>query len=407
MRKIIGYLQLNEIGFLEVLFALFPILLGYSYFGLPGDVVILLLLDVIALFKRKKFFCPTILTILFGYILLHELIIYLLYTDGPQYMLNAMISTLVVFISIPILASAINPQKLAGSFNLVAIICIIGIIYHFLVVSSGGVVNTIRIPFLSASEDSRFFQDSYRPLSFFWEPQSYCSFMLVPLYLSLLNKRYLWTIVIVLSMFLSTSTTGIILAPIVLLTYAFVQNSSKRVKVAFVILTVAIAYSLFSLSIFEQGVEKLENVDASTNVRLTSGIEYISHLKSEDLIFGIPSPNPTVYWRSGGVLGADLIEGRDSQAVFIPTFWLVIIKFGVIGIFLYLMAFFYPVKREKSTIIYVVPLFVSMFSNPDYINSAFALEIIVLYSQIRPKCLSKRKVLETQSINTQPKADIL
>lgn len=199
----------------------------------------------------------------------------------------------------------------------------------------------------------------------------------------MINKRFIWTIIIVLSMMLSTSTTGIILAPVVLLTYAFTQNKSTKVKIGYLFLTIAVGWLLFNLSIFEQGVDKLENVDASTNMRLTSGLEYIKHLDKTFLIFGIPSANPTDFFLSGGVRGADLSVGLNSGSIYISTFWLVLIKFGIIGLFLYILSICYPARKNKETLLYIVPLLCGLFSNPDFINSAFALEVIVLYTMIK------------------------
>ena len=399
MNRVIHYLCLDKIGFLELLFSFFPITLGYWYFGIPGDIFMLLLMDFFALTRKPKIYIPTILKIFFFYVIIHEIIIFYFVAGQPIYMLNAIMTHIVVFVSIPLLSSAINLNRLIGSFNIVAIICIVGIVYHFLLISIGGVCSRIRLPLLYAPPSSRFFQESLRPLSFFFEPQSFCSFMLIPLYFSVMKKKILWASIIILSMFLSTSTTGIILAPVVLLTYAYTQNKKSRVKLYYTLLTVIFIYILSTLSIFEQGVEKLQNTDASTNMRLSSGLEYLKHIDLSYCLLGIPAANPTDFFMMGGVKGANLYLSLNSGSVFLATFWLLLIKFGVIGLLLYLGTLIYPMKIDRRTMLYGIPLMVGMFSNPDFINSAFAVELIILYSQIKTKKLTNRYAYESFDIN--------
>lgn len=63
MKKIIQYLGLNKVGFLELLFAVTPILIGYGFNGLPLSLIMYIILIVVAAFRRnalpmqlKKFF---------------------------------------------------------------------------------------------------------------------------------------------------------------------------------------------------------------------------------------------------------------------------------------------------------------------------------------------------------------
>jgi hypothetical protein len=391
MNKLLKYLQLNNIGFLELLFACYPILLCYNYWGIPGDVFVIIVIDIVAIIRRPRAKCPGVLALFFAYVLIHELVVFFFCTNQPTYMLNSIISMVVRFISIPLIISAINPGKIAGAFNLVAIACIIGIFYHVSIILAGGTCSPIQIPGLYAPMESRFFQESPRAISFFFEPQAYCSFMLIPLFFSVRDRKVLWTTIIIVSMFASASTTGIILAPVVLLTYAFTQKTSLKIKLFYVVLTVSFIYALFSLSLFEQGVDKLQNTEASTNERLSSGINYVSHVDPSYLILGIPSANPTDYYLDGGLtFGADLHVGRFSQSLYISTFWLILIKFGIVGLLMYLGIYLKPLKYNKSTMLLVTPLICAMFSNPDYINSAFVTQVVLLYSLIKKQIHLKK-----------------
>ena len=52
MKKIIDYLHLKDVGFFELMFAMYPIILGYQYGGIPMQLVMLLIMDIIAILTQ-------------------------------------------------------------------------------------------------------------------------------------------------------------------------------------------------------------------------------------------------------------------------------------------------------------------------------------------------------------------
>lgn len=192
MKRIISYLHLKEVGVFELLFVMYPILSGYRYGNIPMLLVILLLLDVVAIYKgrlRVRFDAKYLKLAAF-FVVFHETILFVTMKSIPSYFVNLYISYIVIFLSIYLVAPMLNYRKLIGSFSWIAIISIGGLLYQYMILLGGGSVTPIPLPFLPAlDEGTRVYSFLNRPSSFFWEPQSFCSFMFVPLFLALYEKK--------------------------------------------------------------------------------------------------------------------------------------------------------------------------------------------------------------------------
>ncbi len=381
VKAITKYLLLNKADAFSLFVALYPILAGYTWGRLHGNMIFIMGLAIWALVGRRKAkFSMLWLKALIGFVMLHEL---LLMTMIPvqSYFINNTISIVIISLSIIPIAKSLDYQKFVGALNWVAILSIVGILYQFTMVLKGIPVSPIKIPFLPDMESgTRLYEESIRPSSFFWEPAAFVTFLMVPLFVSLYEKKYIWTAILALSMFLSTSSTGILMSMVMLAIYILTQKVKFWTRVLVVILGIGLAYSLTHLSYFEAGVQKIENTDLEENARLMNGIFLYKALSPQEVLFGINAANIDEYYLNNG--GYYIGAGN----VFIPSFWLTLAKYGIIGVFLFLIVYISLVKKDKTLLPYIIVLFVSMFFQSISIGSSgFAFQLIFLYLYVNRK----------------------
>lgn len=274
--KKIRYFHLNEIGGLELLFAFYIILTGYSYGPVSFTWLVLLIMDIWAI-KRKvvfSYFKPILYLLLFY--LIHELIVLAFYSGFASYHINRVFSSLIVLSSVFIIVPALDYKKMVGSLYVVAIISMAGLLYHYLLLASGRFsdIHPLTLPFLpEMSTESRSFEIILRPTSFYWEPAVYATFMMVPLFLALWEKKYLFAGLILIFNLLSTSTNGIVLSFLMVVVFVFTQKLGVWSRILIVVSSIFIVSFLLTSDIFEQGVQKMEieSADVEGSIRLSNG----------------------------------------------------------------------------------------------------------------------------------------
>ena len=111
-------LRLNNVGWLEILFAAYPIFTVYRYPYVPFSLLILLLMDIIALHRKKRRVLndasDKVLKLLFGYVLIHEFL--LMFVIGiPGVMISKYIEYIIIFASFFIIYPRIDIDKLEVS----------------------------------------------------------------------------------------------------------------------------------------------------------------------------------------------------------------------------------------------------------------------------------------------------
>lgn len=366
--KILDYLNIRQAGGIELFFSTLLIFSAYSFNGIPLQVVLWCLLFVLLLTKKKckrNVFRP--LVILFVYILIHDFI-YLFIANGN---VNAFIMQIVYFGCMIMAINVFDINKLKGSLNVIAIISLIGLLYQWGIIAAGGGVHPIEIPFLDM-EKNRLESFSVRPSSFFMEPAAYVEFMYIPLMFSLIDKKFIWTAIIIISEFLTTSTTGLLTSFIMLIAYIFTQKVSIKIRLFTLLLGGAMLFSLTHVEAFKGSTEKLDNTDVETNVRLTQGPYVVSTMNREEIICGAPYSSAYQYCSSGRAPYV-VYYGKE---VYMSTTWRLILIYGFIGLYLYLLFYYKIIRENRETIPLVACLIVIMFS------SGFGVGLSFVYSGI-------------------------
>lgn len=383
-----GSLNLNHIGLLELLFAFTPMLSGYSIGNKPLSVLLWVLLLAIVFFKfhrlpLKNYWPLSIFVIYWSLHTLSSLVL-----TNPNF--NVIITQLIYFLAIYSLYPILELRKLEGALNWVALISIGGLIYQWSIVSMGGYIHPLGIPGLAMSE-ARLESLTVRPSSFFMEPAAYVAYMMVPLAFSLINGNLPWTILIVLSLFLSTSTTGIIISFIMIGVYMLIQRRSKKRLLSVLLVGVSLYFALTRLDIFSAGLEKYENTEAETNVRLSQGPYIVSTMDGTEYIWGTGSQNAYDYCITRSRAPMVVVYG---ESVYMSTFWFMIMVYGVVGLILYLNIYFRLFNKSKITLPLITCLIAVLFSSGYCIAGTFTFHLISLLSMAE----NQKKLLEQTTI---------
>ncbi len=380
--NIIDYLELKNVGFLELLFAILPMLTGRFFMGTQVSYILWPILIVFAFFTPKINNSPknnNPLLILAIYIVLHDFFFLLI---GGN--INALFHQIILFVGIFFVYPKLRMEKLVGSLNLIAVISIIGLLYQWQYVSAGIKVHPIDIPGFELPQD-RLDREQLRPSSFFMEPASFVAFILVPVSLSLMRKKYFWTAIMILSVFLTTSTTGILISFVVLTVYLATQKVGVGASIVVVLLGVGMYLTLTRVSTFEFGMNKLENTDIEATRRIVDGPNAVGTMEAREFVVGAFYPNPYEYCKER----ARMVTFKDNN-VFISTFWLMILKYGLIGLGLYLFVYWKLVKRSRLTLPLIFSLYTVLFSSGYGVGEVYAFTTIFLLSVVMNKKLFEK-----------------
>ena len=371
MNKIFTYLHLRDVGLLELTFALTPMMSGFGFAGLPLSALMWMLLLLIVVTQcrqlKLKSFLP--LTMFVGYWGFHELVI--MFVDNTN--LNGLIVHTLYFFSIFVLYHQMNFNKLCGSSNWVALIAIMGLLWQWGDVMHGNGVHPLEIPGLSMSE-YRLNTSLLRPSSFFMEPAAYVAYMMCPLSLALMERKYLWAVIMILSIFFTTSTTGIFIS-FVMLAMSLIANRIKaRSVITISVLIFCLFFALTHFQVFDAGIKKLENTNTETNVRLNQGPYIVSTMHVTEYIFGVPYSSSYNYCKAGRATNVAYYD----DSVYMSTFWLLILRYGIIGLLLYLNIYWHIIQRSRQTLPLITCLCIVMFSSGYGIQSTYIFTLIFL-----------------------------
>lgn len=296
----------------------------------------------------------------------------------PSYFVNSFIADVIYLVSIVIIVPHLDFEKLKNAIYIVSIVCIIGLLYHVILIMSGQSIQPIKLPFMpDMNSQTRLYSFLDRPTSFFWEPQSYTSFMLVPLFFSLYEKKMIYAFGIALSMILSTSTTGIFMALFMIGFFMITQKQKMRYRVLGLLALAGLLYFLLFSSFAEAGLEKLQSTDVEENNRTINGWLIAANMNVVDWIFGVPYANLQDAYEAGYIT-KDLIIYADGE-VFVSAFWLCLCCQGLIGLCFFMNIYWNIFINNKAVLPYLVCIVIALFSNPDILGAAYVFQLVIMY----------------------------
>lgn len=399
MRKLIQYLDLDKIGFIEIVLALYPILLSYRYGIIILAQVVLLALDLVVVLKgRTRILSFTPLVLFFVYYILHQIFGFIGFGLTQSYYINSFLGSIIYISSIFIIAPLVKFEKLEGSINWVSIICVLGLFYHVALMTRGEFITPIKLPFLPDPDMSqtRVFEEGFRPVSFFMEPQSYVGYLIFTLFYAVRNNKYIWAIIVSLSIILSTSTTGIAMIPIMFLLLLFGKKGEIYKKLIFLVVLGGLGIFFLNSPLASMGLDKLEDTELSSNIRTVNGPGLAKAMDIEDCFIGVPFANATDYYNGVAKFKRTEVIPDGNGIVFLPGFWTCFIFFGMIGLFLFLSIYFEIWKMNHSVLPILGCLVVTLFTNPDFLGGIWAFQMIFLLSYVKT---NKRDIVNNESSN--------
>ncbi len=398
--SVVKALNLNRVGWLEMLIALFPILGSYQYGPIPFSLFIPIILMGIIIGKYKiikplKFKEQRIFSL---FVIIHEFILIFVASPIPFFHINNLLAFCITFVSILFVTPYINWAKFEGSINWVAIISAIGLVYQFIQVQSGQSVGILKIPFLPESGLVRMNELYPRPHSFFEEPAGYAEFMLVPLLFALVNKKYIWAAIISATILMSTSTTGLVLLFVELIVFALCGKTSISSKLVLVVLGGSMIWGLMNTELFSGATEKFtresgDGVGSIENVRIVQGPYVVSTMEITDFVLGAPYVNTYQYCLKRHVPSwlYEVYGKGDDAMVYMTTFWQLILRFGLIGLFLYIMVYI-RIFRCRELLPLLISYLIMCLTAAFWFGPHYFFYSIVMFSYIEKDKYNKKRI---------------
>lgn len=383
LSSIKDFFSIKDIGFLEMIVALYPIVAGYGYGSFQLAFGLLFIIEVILLVKygNRKIDCKPLITFSV-YIILHNIVWLFVVKDISSHFVNSIIADFIYLSAVIVISPFINQSKLKNAIKVVALVCAIGMLYHVAIIQMGHSVSPIKLPFFpEMAKTSRLYAEVNRPTSFFWEPQSYSSFMTVPLFYALRDKNMLWALFIALTMVMSTSTTGIIMAMLMLGAYVATQKQSFMSRLLIIAMGVAVVFFLLNSEYASSGLDKINNTNLEETNRTINGVLVVQDLNLMDLILGIPYFSLQEAY-DANYLSSSVIVMADGE-MFASAFWICLICHGIVGLILFMRVYIHLYKQAKVILPYLACIIVGLFSNPDYVGASWVFQLFIMIAFVR------------------------
>ena len=381
--------DIRKWSLLETMFVLYLIVSGWSLSPIPVYLWWAVLMDIVAL-KRHHFNpqrMPIQYKVLFWFIMAHQFLWIFVVNGLTSTYFNAWFSMAITMGSVFFIAPVLKYEKLKPPVIVFSFISILGLIYQLLALSGGTPVGQLSVPPFSSSQDlsDQELLSLLRPSSFFSEPAAYCQFMLLPLFMSLIDRKFVISFIIIVSMLLSTSTSGVVLSFMMLGVYFFTQKVSLKWKVLVAVGAVCIGLILIKSSLFERTMDKVEKTDLSENERTSIGFTLLPQLEFNEVLLGIPYANISDMYNAGRlkVESFTWYDEKGKTVVFVPTFWNMLFIFGIFGLFLYLFVYIKLFRQSRLMLPYSLIIVAKMFSDPTAISASHLFEICFMMSFLR------------------------
>jgi len=287
------------------------------------------------------------------------------------------LTILLTLIFICCLASHINERKLFQVYKVLGSLAMVGILYHVIIIYVFSTpVQTIKLLPIELPIDYAG-RDSLRPVSFFVEPQAYASFIIPFLFLALKRSNNFWAVLISISILLSTSSQGIIMAIVLWVNDIYNKRKSKKSVITLIVFTI-LGILLSSTQIFDFAIEKILSIDLSGDVRIVRGFLIWFEMPPQDKLLGVGYGMDSVrnYVQNLGVF--DWAIGNE-RAGYTSGFSGLLIQFGYIG-FIFMLFMFFSLFKKSSRYNrgFVVMVFIVSFSQNLVYNAWFVYFIMFI-----------------------------
>lgn len=370
---------------ISFVFALYIILSSHNIYGSysVGDILMLGLI-ILHIITRRKFNFEKNIFIFWFYITLQTLILIALNRPYAATIptVNKYIKLSIMFVIAQALIEYVDIKKFYKVYFVVVVISMIGIAFQSIEVYILNRPMTILIPFSQyAAKDQVLLQSTKRPSAFFLEPQHFASFVLPMLILELRNGKYFFSGLITASVFLSSSTQGIVCCAIIWFLY-FIVFGKKQIKSKIIMtffIAVIIWLTLYT-DMFYTAINKIQSGTFTNNIRIYRAFEVYMKMPFSDKLTGIGMKNINNYLIFSGVCNKWIMSEYSAAHNFISTIGGNFVEFGLIGGIGYLLMLFNMfIRAEKTGRVLVIIIFISAFSQTIAYNVWFVFYWVMFY----------------------------
>ena len=379
---------------ISYIFPLYIVLIYYG-FGFASIGEWLLIFFSVLSFRGKLVKIKSLIFFII-FIFLYDLyIVFFNNFNLAQSFYNREIFTLIKLFCILIISSNIDFTIFKKSIYLITIITCLGVIYHVILIYFGQSVSTISF---YAFEASRFNEIVNRPLSIFPEPAAIVSFLIIPLYLLMNERKFIYSVLLSIIIILTTSSTGLVYL-VIIWSFFFIKSSySKLIKLftIFILFFIVNQYltndnlEFTSQKSLSEINELRERGSLDDNIRLFSGPLLFSTLSNTEIFFGLRSSSIDDYVYNSNNTSLSLLKIEDK--VFLSSFWLIWASYGIIGLIIYLYLFFCFYKKNKKLAPLIFIFFTGMFIQKISVGPVFVFYMIFIITETNYKNINSKLI---------------
>ena len=158
-----------------------------------------------------------------------------------------------------------------------------------------------------------------------------------------------------------------------------IAKVNKTSIFAVIITGFGLFYTLTHVDAFKTGLQKYENTDVETTVRLVQGPKIVKSMNLQEYAFGAPYSTAYNYCKDRKIKGI-IYYGKS---VYMSTFWFIILRFGIIGILLYLYIYYKVIQSSRLTIPLTTCLLAVMFSSNYSLGGTYLFTLLFLLTICR------------------------
>lgn len=375
----------------EFLFVIAIIFSSYEIFGMSLTYVILGIYVIYTWFIRGKRFILLDRSFLFFMmvLLIHEIIMIFVHSSEAKTIINNIIGAVITVAIVGTFSSGIDLEKLKKAYYIIAAIVSLGLLYHaFLVYGLGIPVTPIQlIPRLISHSTLQWEHSLMRPMSCFIEPQAYATFMIPAIFFLLNEKKMMWALVATVCVLLSTSSLGILMCAVMWLVVLVDSDLSLQMKIIIVVFGIVFLVAVLKSNIFQFAFNKIENIDTSSDARLSQGFIIYSQMPFGDQVLGIGKRSLVDYILNHNIYVPRMRYATDvGKWSYVTTIAGILIYYGLAGIFSFATFVVRQIKKKDFMIKeFIVLLVIISFGQTMLFNVYFVLFYALLF------CLDKEK----------------
>jgi hypothetical protein len=381
--------KMERSNFIEVFLPLIVILSPYVIpnTSISISMIILFIYAIFTLLRDRTLSFNKYIIAILVYVIADQLIVALISPFDNILIVKNLILLVMGIVIVLVLMNSIRIDKLYKSYSIAGIISIAGILFHCIQVYilNKKVTPISILPFLESNIVS-WHDQLPRPMSFFIEPSAYACFMIPLLLITLTKKKYIFAVIISLSVFLSTSSLGIFLVCAVWLFIVFLIVKKNSTKLLLITTFLLIAGYLIGRGEFTFIIKKISSINLATDLRLSKGFQMLFKMGFGDSILGIGSGNTTDYIIQNHIYFPWMQTMSITTWEYSTTIAGNFIAYGILGGFLYLfMCIKMCFVKEKPAFIMAFIILIASFMQSMMFNIWGILFILVYYSFINQK----------------------